>query len=88
MNSKLEMNIYRLLYSYGVGLEMNVLQLLSLKKPRRHWVPLLLAMTLLQSVLTSGYPWPNQECPCQSQAEAHDENEEYLKLEALEKDRE
>lgn len=64
---------------------MNVIQLLSLGKPRRRWVPLLLAIALPQSVLTCNHPWPNQESPCQSQAEAHDENGEYLNTETLKK---
>lgn len=59
---------------------------------RGYWVPLFLAMLLLQSVLTCGHPWPNQECPCQGQAEAHDENDsraqvlENATVEILEKD--
>lgn len=71
--------------------EMNMIQLLSLEEPRKYWVPLLLAMILLQSVLTHGHQWPQQECPCHSQVEAHDENDnraqvlEYLKMEILEK---
>lgn len=66
-------------------------QLLSLEDPRGCWVPLLLAVLLLQSVLTHGHPWPNQECPCQSRVEAHDENVnraqllEHPKMETLEK---
>lgn len=66
-------------------MEMNVIQLLSLGQPRRFWVPLLLAVVLPQSVLTCDHPWPNQDCPRQGQAEAHDENGEYLQVETLKK---
>lgn len=42
---------------------------------------------LLQSGLTHGHPLPNQEYPCQRQAEAHDEKDRWSpkRSEVLEK---